>query len=276
LVELILCGSLSPSLEDRDLGRGKKTYICTLLKSGMGQEITGNEKREAVESMFDSIAWRYDFLNHFLSFGTDRLWRKKAIRIIGKTIKPALILDVATGTGDLAVAAMKLGPAKITGIDISDNMLGIGKKKIENKGLSDKIELMKGDSENILFPDSHFDAVMVAFGVRNFSDPLAGLKEMNRVTRPGGMVMVLEFSKPSSFPFRQIYNFYFLNILPFFGRLFSKDSNAYKYLPESVMKFPDNERFLALLSQAGYADTWQKKLTGGIASIYTGIKPAVQ
>ena len=242
----------------------------------MGKEIGGNEKRIAVESMFDSIAWRYDFLNHFLSFGTDRLWRKKAIRIIGKTITPSHILDVATGTGDLAVAAMKLNPSKITGIDISENMLAIGREKIERKGLSGKIGLMKGDSENILFPDSHFDVVMVAFGVRNFSDPLAGLKEMQRVLRPGGLVMVLEFSKPSSFPFRQIYNFYFLNILPLFGRIFSKDKSAYSYLPESVMKFPDNERFLALLSEAGFTNAVQKKLSGGIASIYTGIKPQVQ
>jgi demethylmenaquinone methyltransferase/2-methoxy-6-polyprenyl-1,4-benzoquinol methylase len=242
----------------------------------MGRETVGNEKRAAVESMFDSIAWRYDFLNHFLSFGTDRWWRRAAIKVIGKNIRPATILDVATGTGDLALAAMALDPMKITGIDISEKMLEIGREKISEKGLSAKIDLLKGDSENIQFADSHFDAVTVAFGVRNFSNPLAGLKEMQRVIRPGGMVMVLEFSKPSSFPFRQVYNFYFLNILPFFGRMFSKDKNAYRYLPESVMKFPDNERFLALLSEAGFITPGQKKLSGGIASIYTGIKPHVQ
>jgi demethylmenaquinone methyltransferase / 2-methoxy-6-polyprenyl-1,4-benzoquinol methylase len=242
----------------------------------MGRETEGNDKRVAVESMFDSIAWRYDFLNHFLSFGTDRLWRRKAVKMIGNHFSPSTILDVATGTGDLALAALKLNPAKITGIDISEKMLAIGREKIAARGAERKIELIKGDSENIQFPDCQFDAVMVAFGVRNFSDPLAGLKEMHRVTKPGGMVMVLEFSKPVSFPFRQIYNFYFLNILPFFGRMFSKDKNAYRYLPESVMKFPDNERFLALLSGAGFTGAMQKKLSGGIASIYTGIKPRVQ
>jgi demethylmenaquinone methyltransferase/2-methoxy-6-polyprenyl-1,4-benzoquinol methylase len=242
----------------------------------MVSETEGKDKRAAVESMFDSIAWRYDFLNHFLSFGTDRLWRRKAVRIIGKNIKPDTILDVATGTGDLAIASLKLNPSKITGIDISDKMLEIGRDKIDRKGLTGNIELLKGDSENLMFPDNHFDVAMVAFGVRNFSDPLAGLKEMQRVVKPGGMVMVLEFSKPASFPFRQVYNFYFLNILPFFGRIFSKDKDAYRYLPESVMKFPDNERFLALLSEAGFANPWQKKLSGGIASIYTGIKPGMQ
>jgi demethylmenaquinone methyltransferase/2-methoxy-6-polyprenyl-1,4-benzoquinol methylase len=239
----------------------------------MAAIIADNEKREAVESMFDSIAWRYDFLNHFLSFGTDRLWRKKAIRIIGKTIKPALILDVATGTGDLAIAALKLCPEKITGIDISEKMLAIGRDKIAARGLSGRIELQKGDSEKISFPDNYFDASMAAFGVRNFSDPLAGLREMHRVTKPEGMIMILEFSKPSAFPFRQVYNFYFLNILPFFGRLFSRDKDAYTYLPESVMKFPDNEKFLALLENAGFVSVAQKKLSGGIASIYSGIKP---
>ena len=238
--------------------------------------ISKNEKREKVESMFDSIAWRYDFLNHFLSFGTDRFWRRRAIRAIGKRIKPSSILDVATGTGDLAIASLRLGPEKVTGIDISGNMLSIGRKKILGKGLEKRIELLSGDSENIEFPDSSFDACMVAFGVRNFSDPLKGLKEMNRVTRKGGVIMVLEFSKPSVFPFRQVYNFYFRKILPFFGKLFSKDSNAYNYLPESVMSFPDNEQFLALLKEAGFAETSQVRLSGGIASIYTGRKPVAQ
>ena len=236
-------------------------------------ELTGHEKKEAVESMFNSIAWRYDFLNHFLSFGTDRLWRKKAIRTIALTHKPQYILDVATGTGDLAIAAIRLNPIKITGIDISEGMLEIGREKISRLGLSEKIELLKGDSENIGFNNDTFDVAMVAFGVRNFGDPLGGLKEMNRVTRSGGMIMVLEFSRPVTFPFRQIYNFYFLNILPFFGRIFSKDSKAYRYLPESVMKFPDNEHFLGLLNEAGFREARQRKLSGGIASIYTAIKP---
>jgi demethylmenaquinone methyltransferase/2-methoxy-6-polyprenyl-1,4-benzoquinol methylase len=231
-----------------------------------------SDKKAVVESMFDSIAWRYDFLNHFLSFSIDRLWRKKAIRIISKTYKNPRILDVATGTGDLAIAAMKLNPVEIKGIDISFNMLEIGRQKIEKKGLSGKIELIQADSEDIPFDENVFDVAMVAFGVRNFSDPLKGLSEMRRVVKTDGMIMVLEFSKPAGFPFRPVYNFYFRNILPFFGRLFSKDKAAYEYLPDSVMKFPDNEAFLSLLSRAGFSETNQIKLTGGVASIYTGVK----
>lgn len=240
----------------------------------MGNQIQDlNEgKKVAVESMFDSIAWRYDFLNHFLSFNFDRFWRRRAIKIISESYKSPVILDVATGTADLAIAAMKLDPSKITGIDISNRMLEIGKEKIRKRGLSGKIELMPGDSEKIPFCNDIFDVAMVAFGVRNFSDPLKGLMEMNRVIRNRGMIMVLEFSKPSGFPFKPIYNLYFRNILPFFGRLFSKDKAAYRYLPESVMKFPDNEEFLKLLVQAGFSDLHQIKLTGGVASIYTGIK----
>lgn len=234
------------------------------------------EKRIAVESMFDSIAWRYDFLNHFLSFGTDFLWRRKAISIISKHIDHTYILDVATGTGDLAIAALKINPLKVTGIDISEKMLEVGREKLIKMGLTEKIELLKGDSEQIGFANSSFDVAMVAFGVRNFSDPLKGLSEMCRVTKPGGLLMVLEFSRPVSFPFRQVYSFYFLNILPFFGRFFSKDKKAYNYLPESVMKFPDNEAFMEIVSEAGFINGKQVKLTGGIASIYTGIKPLSQ
>jgi demethylmenaquinone methyltransferase/2-methoxy-6-polyprenyl-1,4-benzoquinol methylase len=234
------------------------------------------KKKAAVESMFDSIAWRYDFLNHFLSFNFDRLWRRRAIKIISKSYKSPNILDVATGTGDLAIAAMKLNPSKISGIDISRKMLEIGREKVGKKGFSGKIDLIPGDSEKIPFGDNHFDVAMVAFGVRNFVDPLKGLSEMRRVIRTGGMILVLEFSKPSGFPIKLLYNFYFRNILPLFGRLFSKDKDAYRYLPDSVMKFPDNEEFLKLLIHAGCSDTHQVKLTGGIASIYTGIKLSMQ
>jgi demethylmenaquinone methyltransferase/2-methoxy-6-polyprenyl-1,4-benzoquinol methylase len=234
------------------------------------------DKRAAVETMFNSIAWRYDFLNHFLSFNIDRLWRKRAINVISKHQKNPLILDVATGTADLAIASIRLYPAKITGIDISANMLEIGRQKVAKKGLSDRIELIQADSEKIPFEDNTFDVAMVAFGVRNFSNPISGLSEMKRVLKNDGLIMVLEFSKPSGFPFRSVYNFYFRNILPFFGRLFSKDKAAYNYLPDSVMKFPDNEAFLSLLSQAGFSETKQIKLTGGIASIYTGIKKTMQ
>jgi demethylmenaquinone methyltransferase/2-methoxy-6-polyprenyl-1,4-benzoquinol methylase len=234
------------------------------------------EKSQRVESMFDSIAWRYDFLNHFLSFGTDYRWRRKAVRIISKYKNRPEILDVATGTGDLAIASLKIRPLKVTGIDISEKMLEIGRKKILEKGLADKIELRRGNSEQLDFKENTFDVVMVGFGIRNFADPLKGLREMNRVAKPGGLLMVLEFSKPLSFPFRQFYNFYFLNILPLFGRLFSGDSKAYSYLPDSVMRFPDNEAFLEIVSQAGFMNARQVKLTGGVASIYTGIKPPVQ
>ena len=229
-----------------------------------------------VESMFDSIAWRYDFLNHFLSFGIDKLWRRRAIRIISGFCQNPSILDVATGTGDLAIAAMRINPSLITGIDISGNMLSIARKKIMERGFQERIELKQADSENIPFEDDRYDVAMVAFGVRNFSDPLKGLMEMRRVIRHGGMILVLEFSKPSAFPFRPVYNFYFRKILPLVGKLFSKDKSAYTYLPDSVFKFPDNEAFLKLLGQAGFSDTRQVKLTGGIASIYTGIKMSVQ
>lgn len=239
----------------------------------MVDPVTGKTKTEEVRAMFNSIAWRYDFLNHFLSFGIDRSWRRKAIRIISQTGRHDRILDVATGTGDLAIAAMKLGPEKITGIDISPGMLEIGREKIRKKGMSERIELLPGDSENISFPDNTFDIAMVAFGVRNFSDPVKGLSEMNRVLQPGGMIMVLEFSKPTAFPFRQIFNLYFLNILPLFGRFFSKDRSAYRYLPDTVMKFPDNQEFMNLMSAAGFREIRQKKLSSGIASIYTGFKP---
>ncbi|MBI5010441.1 MAG: bifunctional demethylmenaquinone methyltransferase/2-methoxy-6-polyprenyl-1,4-benzoquinol methylase UbiE [Bacteroidia bacterium] len=234
------------------------------------------DKKAMVESMFDSIAWRYDFLNHFLSFGIDHLWRRRAIRIISKSFKNPHILDVATGTADLAIAAMKINPVKIYGIDISEGMLDIGRKKILERGYSGKISLQNGDSENIPFGDNTFDVAMVAFGVRNFADPLKGLSEMKRILKDNGMILVLEFSKPTAFPFRHIYNFYFRRILPFFGRLFSKDKSAYTYLPDSVSKFPDNDNFLAMLQSAGFSNCSQEKLTGGIASIYTAIKKTVQ
>jgi demethylmenaquinone methyltransferase / 2-methoxy-6-polyprenyl-1,4-benzoquinol methylase len=229
-----------------------------------------------VASMFDSIAHRYDFLNHFLSFGIDRIWRRKAIKIISETHKNPRILDVATGTADLSIAAIKLNPVYIKGIDISLNMIEIGREKIQNKGLSETIELIQCDSEKMPFDDNSFDVAMVAFGVRNFTDPLKGLSEMKRVLKEGGLVMVLEFSKPAGFPFKQLYYFYFLNILPLIGRLFSKNIRAYSYLPESVLQFPDNEQFMEIMSRAGFTSLKQKKLTAGVASIYSGVKQQMQ
>lgn len=232
----------------------------------------GKARREKVEQMFDSIAGRYDFLNHFLSLGTDRWWRRRAINIIGKNIQPGRILDVATGTGDLAIASLSLNPVRVTGIDISDRMLELGRKKISEMHLDDKIELLRGDSEEINFADETFDVVMAAFGVRNFEHTLAGLTEMFRVLKPRGMIMILEFSKPSLFPFKQVYNFYFTVVLPQIGKRVSGDQNAYSYLPQSVMSFPDNEAFLKLLREAGFVSEKQKKLSGGIASVYYGFK----
>lgn len=231
-----------------------------------------HKRKEDVEGMFDSIAPRYDFLNHFLSLGTDRLWRRRAVNMIARHIKPSTILDVATGTADLAIEAMRLQPLKITGIDISTRMLEAGRNKLKQKGLADRIELLSGDSQEIAFPDGTFNVVMSAFGVRNFSNTLAGLKEMFRVLSPGGMVMILEFSKPSWFPFRQIYSLYFTRLLPWMGRRISGDRKAYSYLPESVMSFPENEAFTGLMHEAGFTDCGIKRLSGGIASIYYGFK----
>jgi demethylmenaquinone methyltransferase/2-methoxy-6-polyprenyl-1,4-benzoquinol methylase len=230
------------------------------------------KEKPAIGQMFDSIAWRYDFLNHFLSFGVDRKWRRKAVGEISGIFSNPKIVDVATGTGDLAIEAMKLDPAKITGIDISEKMIELGRQKIKEKNLEDKIELIKCDSENICFDDNTFDAAMVAFGVRNFSDPVRGLAEMRRVIRKDGLIVVLEFSKPSGFIFKHIYNFYFKNFLPFFGAAFSRHRNAYRYLNESVMDFPDNEKFIQMMKSAGLSEIKQTRLTRGIASIYTGVK----
>jgi demethylmenaquinone methyltransferase / 2-methoxy-6-polyprenyl-1,4-benzoquinol methylase len=228
-------------------------------------------KKEQVAKMFNNISHRYDFLNHFLSLGIDKIWRKTAIRLL-KTLKPQYILDVATGTGDFAIQALALNPQKITGIDISDGMLAMGRKKIEKLKLSHKIELLAGDSENLKFPDGSFDAVTVGFGVRNFEDMEKGLSEIRRVLKPGSLLVVLEFSRPRKFPMRQLYNFYFRNILPGLGRLISNDKSAYTYLPESVEAFPDGTDFENILKKVGFKETSCKPLTFGISSIYTARK----
>ncbi len=221
--------------------------------------------------MFDNIAPKYDFLNHFLSLGIDKLWRRKAIRILSG-YKTELILDVATGTGDFAVAASKLKPQKIVGFDISEQMLNVGREKISRLGLDAMIEFQKGDSESMPFHDNHFDAITVAFGVRNFEHLELGLAEFFRVLKPGGVAVILEFSKPRYFPMKQLYLFYFFRILPFVGRMVSKDSAAYSYLPESVMAFPDGTEFLSILDRIGFSSTMQKRLTFGIATIYIAQK----
>ena len=228
-------------------------------------------KKEQVAEMFDNIAPRYDFLNHFLSFGIDKIWRRKAIRLLIKHA-PSYILDVATGTGDFAIASLKTGAQKVIGIDISEEMLAVGKTKIEALGVGNRITLQKGDSEELGFLDNTFDAVTVAFGVRNFENLSKGIDELFRVLKPGGVVCILEFSKPRSFPVKQLYSIYSFYILPFFGRLFSKDRSAYRYLPESVERFADGDEFLTILGESGFIQTRQYRQTFGVATIYTGIK----
>ncbi|MGF1532884.1 MAG: bifunctional demethylmenaquinone methyltransferase/2-methoxy-6-polyprenyl-1,4-benzoquinol methylase UbiE [Bernardetiaceae bacterium] len=229
-------------------------------------------KKEQVAEMFDNISHRYDFLNHFLSLGIDILWRKQAIRLL-KADNPQKILDIATGTADFALEAAKgLSPKAITGVDISEGMLAVGRQKIAKKGLQSLIQLHTGDSENLQFEDNYFDALIVAFGVRNFENLELGLSEMRRVLRPGGKVVIIEFSKPRHFPFQQIYNAYFQHLLPRIGKTLSKDDSAYRYLPESVQAFPDGENFIRVLEKIGYQQAQCKPLTFGIASIYVGTK----
>lgn len=233
---------------------------------------SNDSKKEQVAEMFDSISGKYDFLNRLLSGGVDIYWRKKALGMI-KTRKNDLVLDIATGTGDLAIEANKiLKVNKIIGVDISEGMLNVGKEKIKKLGLTDKIELQMGDSEKLLFGDNTFDTVIVSFGVRNFENLLKGLTDMCRVLKPGGTCLVVEFSKPVSFPFKQFYWFYSTKILPIIGKLVSKDSSAYSYLPESVKAFPDGKAFLDVFEQAGFKETSVKTLTFGICSIYLGRK----
>lgn len=224
-------------------------------------------KKEQIAGMFNNIAHRYDFLNHFLSVGIDTLWRKKVVKLLAPG-KPSTILDIATGTGDLAITAIRLHPKQITGIDISAGMLKIGVEKIRQKGLSDIITLQEADSENLPFENESYDAVMVAFGVRNFENLEKGLSEMARVLKTGGKCAILEFSKPETFPIKQLYQFYFLKILPGVGKIFSKDDSAYTYLPESVNEFPSGKSFLTILTKTGFKNPVQYKLSFGIASIY--------
>ncbi len=228
-------------------------------------------KKLQLEEMFDQIAPRYDFLNHFLSLGIDKLWRRKAIRKL-KPFHPKKILDLATGTGDLAIAALRLKPDMVIGIDISEGMLLKGREKLKKKKLQDKIELIQADSEEIPFEDLSFDALTVAFGVRNFENLQKGLNEMYRVLRPGGAFVILEFSQPTHFPFKQIYNFYFFKVLPKIGKIISRDGSAYTYLPESVEAFPDGDEFLCKLGNAGFSELSFKRLSFGVASLYTGVR----
>lgn len=231
------------------------------------------DKKEQVSTMFDDIAPRYDFMNRFLSLGIDVSWRKKAIRQFAND-QPRVILDVATGTGDMAIRACKmLKPDKVVGIDISEKMLEVGKQKVENEGFAEKITLQKGDSETINFAENTFDAVMVAFGVRNFGNLQKGMSEIKRVMKPGARLVVLEFSKPNIPGVRSLYNLYMGVIAPQIARWFKTNKQAYKYLNESAKAFPDRQRFVDILNDVGFSDTFFKPLSLGICCIYVGRKP---
>jgi len=229
-------------------------------------------KKQQVAEMFNKIAFRYDFMNRFLSVGIDQYWRKTAIKQL-MDVKPRYILDVATGTGDLAIMTAKLiAPEKIIGIDISEGMLELGRKKVEKEMLNDKIALQVGDSEAINFPDNTFDAITIAFGIRNFEDLDKGLAEMKRVLKPGGKLVILEFSKPKQPIFSGLYNVYMKVFAPGVASWVSKNKEAYSYLHSSVKAFPEGETFLHILQKHGYSSTTLKRLSLGICTIYCGRK----
>ena len=233
----------------------------------------GNEsKTTQVKSMFDSIALTYDKLNITLSFGIDRIWRRKALNRL-KKFSPKTVLDVATGTADLAIlASRRLGAEKVTGIDLSEGMLSVGRKKVEKENLSGKITLLCQDCLKMEFADNSFDAVTVAFGVRNFEDLEKGYREMYRVLKPGGVLMVLELSTPQAFPMKQLYNFYSSQLIPFVGRIISDDGEAYDYLNKSVKAVPQGDEMLSIFKKAGFKETIHYRYTSGICTNYMGVK----
>ncbi len=224
-------------------------------------------KKEQVAEMFDHVSNKYDLLNALFSLGIDSFWRKKAIRLLSD-VNSTRHLDIACGTGDFAIEALKLNPEKVSGIDISKGMIAEGQKKIAKKGLEHVIDLKYGDAENMLFADHTFDTITVGFGVRNFEDLEQGLSEIRRVLQPNGKVAILELSNPRVFPIKQLYDFYSFTIVPFLGWLIAKDKPAYVYLPKSIREFPDGERFLSILRKVGFKKTSQKRMMFGIVSIY--------
>lgn len=230
-----------------------------------------SSKKEEVAEMFNNISGRYDFLNHLLSLGIDKLWRKRAVKEL-KEINPKRILDIATGTGDFALSSLRLKPEEVVGVDISQGMLDVGKAKMKKKGVADIVKMELGDSENLRFESDTFDGITVGFGVRNFENLEKGLADMLRVLRPGGKAIILEFSKPKKFPIKQTFGFYSKRIIPLLGSSISKDKRAYAYLPESVAAFPEGDDFLAILKKVGYTQVKGIPVSGGIATIYTGIK----
>jgi demethylmenaquinone methyltransferase / 2-methoxy-6-polyprenyl-1,4-benzoquinol methylase len=232
---------------------------------------SSKSKKEEVAEMFNNISAKYDFLNHFLSLGIDKLWRKKAVKML-RPINPKRILDIATGTGDFALESLSLKPTQVVGLDISSGMLEHGRVKMKKKGVDHIITMQQGDSEEIPYEDNYFDGLTVGFGVRNFENLEKGLGEMLRVVRPGGKLIILEFSKPKKFPIKQLFAFYSNNIIPILGKSISKDSNAYTYLPESVAAFPEGKDFEDILAKVGYKDISSTLVSGGIATIYAGTK----
>ncbi|MFT6983365.1 MAG: demethylmenaquinone methyltransferase/2-methoxy-6-polyprenyl-1,4-benzoquinol methylase [Crocinitomicaceae bacterium] len=230
-----------------------------------------SSKKEEVAEMFNNISKRYDFLNHFLSLGIDKLWRKKAIKQL-REIKPKKILDIATGTGDFAIAALKLNPDEVIGVDISQGMLDMGIQKMDKRGYENTIKMILGDSEKLPFEDDYFDALTVGFGVRNYENLEKGLSDMLRVLKPGGKAVILEFSKPKKFPVKQFFGFYSKRLIPFIGKTVSKDKRAYAYLPESVEAFPEGQAFMDIMTKTGYNEVDSILVSGGIATIYSGIK----
>jgi len=228
-------------------------------------------KKQEVAEMFNNISARYDFLNHFLSLGIDKIWRRKAIKQL-RSIPVKKIIDIATGTGDFAIAALKLNPEEVIGLDISAGMLAVGEQKMIKNKVDSIIKMQLGDSENIPYDSNYFDALTVGFGVRNFENLELGLTEMLRVLKPGGKAVILEFSKPKRFPIKQIFGFYSRYFIPFFGKRISKDAQAYSYLPESVAAFPEGKDFEDILRKIGYKNIESTLVSGGIATIYAGIK----
>lgn len=228
-------------------------------------------KKQQVEKMFDTISSDYDGLNRVISFGIDVKWRKKVVALVNGQ-KPDLVLDIATGTGDLAINLAKTGATKIIGLDISEGMLAVGRKKIAKEQLSEKIEMVQGDSEALPFENNSFDAITVAFGVRNFENLKKGLAEIHRVLKPGGIFVVLETSVPTKFPFKQGYSVYTRYLLPLIGKLFSKDQSAYSYLSKSAAAFPHGEPFNNILRKIGFINVENKPQTMGVATIYTASK----
>ena len=228
-------------------------------------------KKEQVAQMFDTISGNYDDLNRVISFGIDIKWRKKVLKIVSDK-KPKIVLDIATGTGDLAILMTQTNAEKIIGLDISAGMLEVGKKKVADKNLSTTIDLVLGDSENIPFEDNHFDAITVGFGVRNFENLEKGFSEILRVLKPGGVFVILETSVPDKTPYKQGYRFYSKNILPIIGKLFSKDNSAYGYLSESAAAFPYGEALNNILRKIGFIDVVAMPQTFGVATIYSASK----